>query len=202
MDRRGFTLIELMITITVVVILALLILTQLNPMLQIFKGYDTVRKTDLAKLKLAFENYYEDKGCYPPEGILDDCGSTDLAPYIDEIPCDPSTGDPYELYFYPSSQSCNQNFVIYSSLANVFDPQGKDIPYCTATYAVYSPATTQNILIAGCSGQTICSKLYGCVAGACTLIAEDSLPLCYPSYCNDNTCNNKCGNPSYECISQ
>lgn len=199
MHRSGFTLIEMLISVTVLVILGLIILTQLNPLTQIFKGYDTVRKTDLAKLKAAFESYYEDHGCYPPSTILDNCGGSDLQPYMDEIPCDPETRQPYTMYSYPTNSGCYQNFVIYANLVNVFDPQANDIPYCSDTYAVTSSGINQSIVISGCSGRTICHLLYGCVQGSCTLIAQDSIPSCYPNYCGDSNCNNKCANPNYEC---
>ena len=186
----------------VLVILGMTLITFINPMTQIFRGYDTVRKTDLSKLKAAFESYYEDKGCYPPIEMLQNCGGTDLAPYMDKIPCDPSTGEAYELFYHPVGETCSQRFVIYTTLANVFDPAGKEIPYCDNTYAVKSSDVTEAIVITGCSGRQLCSRLYGCVSGQCQLIAEDSFPVCYPSYCDDNTCNNKCSNPSYECVSQ
>ncbi|KKT36219.1 MAG: hypothetical protein UX12_C0033G0004 [Candidatus Collierbacteria bacterium GW2011_GWC1_45_47] len=199
MNRKGFTLIEILVVVMILIILGMGILTILNPMTQILKGYDTVRKTDLAKLKAAFESYYEDHGCYPEQSLLENCGGDDLDPYINPIPCDPSTKEPYLLYYYPQS-SCPQNFVVYTELTNIFDPSGSNIPYCDHYYAVYSPGTNETIVVAGCSGREICSRLYGCVSGACTLIAEDSFPLCYPSYCEDPTCNLRCDNPSYECI--
>lgn len=200
MNRKGFTLVEILVVVSVLVVLGLAAMVMLKPMTQILKGYDTVRKTDLAKLKSAFESYYEDHGCYPPVSILANCGGHDLQPYMDPIPCDPSTGEPYVIYTYPDTSSCAQNYVLYATLANTFDPAGKDIPYCTSTYAVYSPGASETIIIAGCSGRTICSRLYGCVKGQCQLIAEDSFPLCYPSYCEDPNCNDRCSNPSYECV--
>ena len=190
---------EILITVTILIVIGLSLVTVINPMTQIFKGYDAVRKTDLAKLKAVFESYYEDHGCYPQLDILDNCGGSDLQPYMDTIPCDPNTKEPYLLYYYPES-TCPQKFVIYTQLANIFDPAGKDIPYCDSYYAIYSPEIGETIVIAGCSGRQICSRLYGCVSGQCRLIAEDSFPICYPSYCQDTSCNDKCSDPSYECV--
>ncbi len=200
MNRKGFTLVEILVTVSILLVLGVTLLVMLNPMMQIFKGYDTVRKTDLAKLKAAFEQYYEDHGCYPSSTVLDNCGGSDLQPYLDKIPCDPNTNEPYLLYYYPTTSSCSQNYVVYAMLSNLFDPAGKDIPYCNSYYAVYSPGASETVIVAGCSGQNICSRLYGCVSGACQLIAEDTFPLCYPSYCEDITCSNHCGDPSYECV--
>jgi len=170
-------------------------------MTQIFRGFDTVRKTDLAKLKVAFESYYEDHGCYPDDTVLSECGGSGLNPYMDKIPCDPSTKEPYESFLTPSIATCKQNFVIYTTLANIFDPDGKKIPYCDNVYATNSSGVSQGTVIAGCSGMTLCPLLFGCVNGTCSLVAEDSFPVCYPNYCQDPTCNNRCSNPSYECVS-
>ena len=62
--HQGFTLVEIMIVVSLIVIIAIALLGGINPLQQFFRGYDTVRKSDLAKLKSAFENYYNDHDCY------------------------------------------------------------------------------------------------------------------------------------------
>src|SRR5258708_1862599 len=90
---EGFTLIELLIALAIVAMLiAILVLGQ---GLQLSRGEDARRKADLAKLKVSFEDYYNDKGCYPPAALLQRCGSADLSPYVAKIPCDPRTKAPY-----------------------------------------------------------------------------------------------------------
>ncbi len=210
---RGFTLVELLTVVTILVVLGVGLLTMINPMTQLLKGYDAVRKADLQALKKAFEEYYEDNGCYPSQVLTAlppdrngnihytyTCGSNVLSPYLNSMPCDPNTDTPYDIFFYPSGAECADTYMIYSTLANALDPDGQDLPLCTRTYSVYSPGLSRGVLLAGCSGQVICPRLYGCVSGSCTLIAEDSYPLCFPSYCDDPNCNGVCSNPSYECV--
>jgi len=119
-SRRGFTLIEL---ILVVAILALLI-TALTLSLrgQRTKAEDTRAKSDLERLKLAFEEYYSDNNCYPPSEWFDnpeDCGTTHLTPYLKNIPCDRHTGLPYQLE--KDASGCSW-FKLYASLSHWEDP--------------------------------------------------------------------------------
>lgn len=98
MQKKGFTLIELLI---VVAIIAILVITfTVSVMRQRNKASNTRVKKDLAELQIAFENYYNDKNCYPPASYFDssaDCGSNALSPYLPSIPCDRQTGNPYVL---------------------------------------------------------------------------------------------------------
>ena len=48
---QGFTLTELLVVISILTILGLLALININPSLSFSSGYDTVRKADLAKIK-------------------------------------------------------------------------------------------------------------------------------------------------------
>lgn len=92
--RQGFTLAELLIVI--VILAVIVILTLINWRRQIDRANDSHRKADLAKIKRAFEEYYNDHNCYPPLTILNNCGSRDLAPYLPTVPCDPVTKVPYK----------------------------------------------------------------------------------------------------------
>lgn len=183
---RGFTLVEVMIVVSIIVILALLLLFGLNPLQQFFRGYDTVRKNDLAKLKSAFENYYNDHDCYPDKSVLTKCESNALDPYLDKIPCDPSTKEPYDIYLLPADSSCPQKFAIYANLSSTVDVRGDLITYCPDTTAVYSADMNNTEVIKGCSGQELCQTIYGCKNGACVVVALDSLPACSPNSCDPN----------------
>ncbi len=61
----GFTLLELLIVIAILAVIGIISLILLNPMQQIGKAWDAKRKADLATLRKVFEDYYNDKGCYP-----------------------------------------------------------------------------------------------------------------------------------------
>lgn len=190
-NNRAFTLTEVLIVITLIVILSLAALLTMDPLNQFFRGYDAVRKSDLAKLKTAFENYYADHDCYPSQALLSQCGSTALDPYLDKIPCDPNTKEPYELYLLPADSSCAQKFAIYANLSSSSDNQGNDITYCKDTIAVSSSDMNYLDVVRGCSNTQMCQTMYGCKSGACVIIAEDSIPTCSPNSC-DPTCGVDC----------
>lgn len=63
--KNSFTLMELLIVIGLIALIATAGLVLFNPMQQIGKANDARRKADLDLLRKAFEDYYNDKGCYP-----------------------------------------------------------------------------------------------------------------------------------------
>ncbi len=63
---RGFTLIEILIVITIIGILVVALLGALNPLEQIRKGADADRVNDLRQYHIALENYSNvNNGLYP-----------------------------------------------------------------------------------------------------------------------------------------
>lgn len=64
MQRRGFTLIELLVVIAIIGILATLTLNSLGSARS--KARDAVRKSNLAQIRTALEQYNSDSGSYPP----------------------------------------------------------------------------------------------------------------------------------------
>lgn len=96
--KRGFTLIEILVVVCILALLTLALILSFGN--QRDKADDARTKADLARLKIAFEEYYNDNNCYPPVEWFDDasdCNSNLLAPYLQSIPCDRSTGLPYVL---------------------------------------------------------------------------------------------------------
>ena len=184
--QSGYTLAEMTIIVGIIAIVAIFLLIGLDPIKQFFKGYDTVRKSDLAKLKTAFENYYNDKECYPDGSVLSMCGSNILQPYLDKIPCNPGTQEPYEVYMLPADSTCAQKFAIYASLSSGNDNQSDMIKYCPKTIAAASADMNYTDIIKGCSGQELCQTIYGCRNGACVIVALDSVPSCSPNSCDPN----------------
>jgi len=77
---RAFTLFEVILVITLILILVGLAFWVFRH--QLAKGRDAKRKDDLEKIRLAFEDYYNDHGCYPDPAILENCGSDLLSPYL------------------------------------------------------------------------------------------------------------------------
>jgi len=59
----GATLTELMVVVAIIAFLALLAFWALRT--QVFKGFDSRRKTDIYQIKVAVEEYEKDHDCYP-----------------------------------------------------------------------------------------------------------------------------------------
>lgn len=123
-SKKGFTLIEVLVVVMIIAILAVMAMFML--MNHLAKGRDGARKTDLDRLKIAFEEYYGDKNTYPDDNILQNCGSDALRPYLSSIPCDPKTNRPY-CYIYDADAPVGQNYRILTSLEYLYDPIISDL---------------------------------------------------------------------------
>ena len=83
-SARGFTLIELMVVASILVVLAGIGLAQYRN--GVTRAREGVLKTDLFNMRDAIDQYYADKGQYP--GTLDELTS---AGYLRRVPDDPMT---------------------------------------------------------------------------------------------------------------
>ena len=104
--QTGLSVIEVLIVITMLAVLAVLGGGRYRRHLR--KARDAERKSDMKDLKLAFEDYYNDHGCYPAPEVLNNCGQPlgDETPYyLKAIPCDPKTGEPY-IFFSFNGNAC------------------------------------------------------------------------------------------------
>lgn len=132
---------ELLIVIALLVLLATVLLVALNPWGQINKGNDSKRKHELTQLSKVFEDWYNDKNCYPKpidvcypgtdNGNPVDknpcyiCGSQPNSPvfseYLSSLPCDPQ--HPVKKYLYQvNDETCPSWYRIYSELSYSSDP--------------------------------------------------------------------------------
>jgi prepilin-type N-terminal cleavage/methylation domain-containing protein len=118
MLQSGFTMIEVLIVTAILGILIIIAISMLPR--QLDKARDGRRKSDLQKIKIAFENYYSDNECYPEPTILDECGGTGLNPYLANIPCDPKNETKY--LYAPEGEDCPKYYRVFSNLEVDTDP--------------------------------------------------------------------------------
>ncbi len=111
----GFTLMEILMVVTLIGILSIAFISMANYHFQLKRGADSKRKSDLTLLKAKMEDYYNDNNQYPSSEEMAQCGVA-LNPYLNVIPCDPR-GTPY---FYETDNS-RQWFRIYANLENEKD---------------------------------------------------------------------------------
>lgn len=201
-ESNGFTLIELLVVITILSILLIMSFgTWRN---QIDKARDSQKKTHLQRLKTAFEDYFNDHECYPPDGILAECNGQQLKPYLDKIPCDPVTKAAYTYLPDLSQPACIKSYKIFTHLNNLSDPMiaaigcngqlgcGYD---STLNYGVSSGNTPLSILEPSSPAPnpslnpSPASQYYYCqTEGNCTIF-NPSDKQCSPSYINDPNCD-------------
>lgn len=121
---RGFTLTELLIVVSILILLMLAVLV--NWKLQVDRARDTIRKKNLNDIKRAFEEYYNDKNCYPPLTILSNCNGPELQPYMTAVPCDPDTKLPYK--YVPIDETIPPNLCLgYRAFTELRDVKDTDI---------------------------------------------------------------------------
>ena len=99
-NARGFTLIELMVVASILMVLAGLGLVQYRN--GVTRAREGVLKTDLFNMRDAIDQYYADKGQYP--GTLDELTSSG---YLRKVPDDPITMSNSTWQTIPSEPDAN-----------------------------------------------------------------------------------------------
>jgi prepilin-type N-terminal cleavage/methylation domain-containing protein len=78
---RAFTLIEILVVVSIIGVLSAVILTSLNSAR--IKGRDAARIVDVREIKKAMEFYYDDNKSYPKAGNIGAAGAVaNLEPYL------------------------------------------------------------------------------------------------------------------------
>ena len=99
-SAQGFTLIELMVVMTIIVTLATIAMVQYRQSVQLAR--ESVLKDDLFKMRDAIDQYYADKNQYPP--TLDDLVTSG---YVRSLPKDPLTNSTSSWQAVPSEPDPN-----------------------------------------------------------------------------------------------
>ncbi|MFH1601378.1 MAG: prepilin-type N-terminal cleavage/methylation domain-containing protein [Candidatus Shapirobacteria bacterium] len=116
---KGFTLTELLIVITIIGFLTTLL--ALAYVSQLKKARDAERKAQIQKIKIAFEDYFADWGCYPSDpAIFEHCGSKAFTPWLEKVYCD-SLGNFYRVVV--EDDECPDYYAIYTNIEYLKDHQ-------------------------------------------------------------------------------
>jgi len=121
--RNGFTLVELLIVMAILAVLTMMAIGIFNPIVLTNKAKDARKKKDLSRMKVAFEEYYNDKGCYPTESFIEgiDCEGNGFSPWLSSWPCDPNGNKYYYITDCNESDCCPKWYKAYTKLENSKD---------------------------------------------------------------------------------
>lgn len=204
--NKAFTLTEVLVVVAVISVLVLMAIWAYRG--QVFKGYDSRRKTDIYSIKVALEEYEKDHNCYPD--AISCKGENILKNYLPTIPCDPRTGNDYIYVPQPGALSCHHWFWIFTSLENNSD---KDIEKlncdygCGPSYAYDYYITSPNAPEPDKASAPVPPSppvvtprpdqiRWGCINGTCQIIP--GTVLCDPNWTYIWECQTRC--PQNACI--
>lgn len=215
---------ELLIVLALIILIFIILL--INIRTQIARGHDIKRKADLHNVQKAFEEYANDKACFPLADALANCGSADLAPYIAQVPCDPVGKNNTYLYVVGDPNACTE-YHLCAKLEDLTDPDikrlgcdpiqgcgwGAGYNYCVAEGAsVVAPGFVPGALpggggVGGGGGMptptaTPIPGMWACTrAGDCNGYSDPvgaGCPVTYQTRCVYNGIY-QCGNPLNRC---
>lgn len=148
--KQGFTLVEMLIVMVIIIMLAMAMIGTLNPIALVGKANDATRKKDLARIKVAFEEYFNDRGCYPSDNDMvfpnllsslkdkRNCGTGVFSQWgITSWPCDPVTKQPYYIFVDTANNGCPSWYKILTNLDNKTDLQTPAGWYSQTSSMVY-----------------------------------------------------------------
>ncbi len=196
-QQKGISLIEILVVVAILLLVLVAVFRSFRS--DVNKTQDAQRKTDLRNLRLAFEDYHNDKGAYPPEEFLLDCDGNSLRPYLRSVPCDPQTGEPYLYMPVPGNGDNSRGYRLLSILSNKADPiieelgcqNGCGVPESNPRYG-----NSINFVYGVAEGVPL--VLDGYVPNITSVPTNEptSVPTIDPNYCDSHLCF-CCANSAY-----
>ena len=154
MNRKGFTLVELLVVIVIIGILATLATVALGSAR--LKARDARRISDVKQIQTALELYYNDAGKYPDALTFGQPLSSGSTVYMAAIPKDPST---------TTESACGTTLqgYNYTTMANAvtYKDRGYVIRYCLGGATGDIPAGTHCATLEGISNTFALSTAAG-----------------------------------------
>ena len=145
-QRKGFTLIEILIVVAIIAILASVVLVGLGPTQSL--GRDARRVSDLHEVQNGLELFYNSKGAYPiaTNGAWSGLGTalTAQVPTINAIPSDPGNNG----YVY-GSDAAGAGYVLQATMEN-----GTGGPWSGYTAPAAAYVTTESANYFGAAAPT------------------------------------------------
>lgn len=108
--RRGFTLVELLVTVSIIAILASIAIGAYNSFQK--NGRDAKRQADLKVIQSALEQYKADQNYYPTTGSVVPGSSLTRSiggSYLNKIPQAPSGSIEYSYFALPGQPTCDNS---------------------------------------------------------------------------------------------
>lgn len=145
----GFTLVELLVAVSVLIILTGAAITVINPVAQRNKAEDGIRQSNLEKLALGIEAYANANGRYPPTAYIDsryvpDPTNPDVPVFISNMPNDEPTAG--TVYMYRSTSD-----LLYFG---VWVRRASDTTKCFKYYSAWGKIQECTVTV-GCTGTSV-----------------------------------------------
>lgn len=125
--KKGITLVEVIIVVGILMFLVAVAIGSLDTVGIFNRARDARRKKDVYRIKVAFEDYYTDKGCYPSKEMVEslnskaNCYGRIFAPWLSRWPCDPNDRNYYVQVGY--DDTCPKWFKVFAILENQSDDE-------------------------------------------------------------------------------
>lgn len=113
--------VELLIVVAIIAIFMSVIVALLDPIRQLEKARDALRKHDAVEIKNALDAYYNDHSCYPASVPFGGQWKEGSAIYMAKVPQDPDYPNKSYVYKTNTAETCPQWGVIFSNLSEAVD---------------------------------------------------------------------------------